>query len=105
MGDAVQGEAAALVEGVDPARGRQVAEQLLAAAEAMDSRVALAEIDADNASAWDVQEHQLAQVEAFAAVEVAASQEVDALVEEVGLLRPEVQRAMDSALRLDLLDL
>ncbi len=107
MGDAVQGEAAALVEGVEPARGRQVAEQLLAAAaaEAMDSRVALAEIDADNASAWDVQEHQLAQVEAFAAAEVAASQEVDALVEEVGLLQPEEQRAMDLALRLDLLDL
>lgn len=74
------------------------------AAAAMDLRVALAEIDADNASAWDVQEHQLAQVEAFAAVEVAASQEVDALVAEAGLLRPVEQRAMDSALRLDLLD-
>lgn len=75
------------------------------AAEAMDSRLALAEIDADNASALDVQEHQLVQVEAFAAAEVAASQEVDALVEEAGLLRLEEQRAMDSALRLDLLDL
>lgn len=67
------------------------------AAEAVDSQVALAEIDADNASAWDVQEHQLVQVEAFAAVEVVASLEVDALVEEAGLLRLAEQRAMDSA--------
>jgi len=96
VGDAVQGEAAALVEGVDPAERGPVAE--LAAA-ATDSPAALAAIDADNASALDVQEpHQLVQVEAFAAAEVAASLEVDALVEEAELLLPlEELRAMDSA--------
>ncbi len=86
--DAVQGEAAALVGEVVPVPG-QVAEL---AAEARDSPVALAVIDADNASALDAQGHQLAQVEAFAA-EVVASQEVDALVEEVVPL--EELRAMD----------
>ena len=63
----------------------------------------MAEIDADNALALDAQEHQLVQVGAMLAVEVAASQEVDALVEEAaGLLPPEGPRAKDSALRLDL---
>lgn len=90
--DAVQGEAAALVgEEVDPAV-REGQEQ----GQAMDSPVALtAVIDADNASELDVQgQHQLVQVEAFA-VEVAASQEVDALVEEVVLPPEEELRAMD----------
>ena len=63
----------------------------------------MAEIDADNALALDAQEHQLVQVEAMLAVEVAASQEVDALVEEAaGLLPPEELRAKDSALHLGL---
>lgn len=85
MGDAVQGEAAALVGEADPVRGQEAG---LAAAEAMHLKVALAAIDADNASALGAQGHQLVQLEAFAA-EVAASLEVAALAE----LPPEELRA------------
>lgn len=89
--DAVQGEAAALAGEVDPVQG-QVA--VLAAAEAWDLSVVLAAIDADNASAQDVQEgHQQGQPEAFAAQEVVASLEVAASAEEA--VPPEEPRAMD----------
>lgn len=90
--DAVQGEAAALAGEVDPVQG-QVA-VLAAAAEAWDLLVVLAAIDADNASAQDVQEgHQQGQPEAFAAQEVVASQEVAASAEEA--VPPEEPLAMD----------
>lgn len=88
--DAVQGEAAALAGEVDPVQG-QVA--VLAAAEAWDLSVVLAAIDADNASALDVQGHQQGQPEAFAAQEVVASLEVAASAEEA--VPPEEPRAMD----------
>lgn len=88
--DAVQGEAAALAGEVDPVQG-QVA---VLAAEAWDLSAVLAAIDADNASAQDVQEgHQQGQPEAFAALEVVASLEVAASAEEA--VPPEEPRAMD----------
>lgn len=87
--DAVQGEAAALAGEVDPVQG-QVA---VLAAEAWYLSVVLAAIDADNASAQDVQGHQQGQPEAFAALEVVASLEVAASAEEA--VPPEEPRAMD----------
>ena len=62
-------------------------------AEAFHLMAALAEIDADNASSLDAQGRQLVQPEAFAA-EVAASQEVAALVA-LAELPPEEPRAKD----------